>query len=430
LATEGRSHAHARADDFRVGLDERSPVAHSHARPMSANRTARLFSVFVPAIVFAAVLVTSTVYSIRHPFQNFDVLGYVAAALHMEGLRGTELLEGTRTELGEGIHEERKRALMVTGQSPYHKALMSDPRALEQQVPLYAPRVMYIGGIVALHALGLSRVEASSLISVLSVAALAALGWWYVARRFGAWTATFVACAFGYGLRLDFLGELSTADALGALFAIVGSMAVLRALEDKRALALGAACLAFAVATRHDLLLHCALFVPVALWSTRGARSLKDTAIAAAIVLVPSAIVYALLAVTTGWYGRETVIAFSFVEPQPYPLETPLPDVWPFFWDTFFMELREWREHPLIQREVWPIYAAILAWWFARPGARALLAVGVLEIVIRFCLFPVAGPGWQRLYMTTIVLTLWFALEALLERARATEHGRKLLSSA
>lgn len=397
-------------------------------RTVINSRIRSAFIVILPTLLFAGLLVTTTVNTLRKPYQNFDVLGYVAVALHMEGVRGVELLEATRTELAEGIHDERKRAVMVTGISPYHKALMSDPRALEQQIPLYSPRVLYVGSIVALHALGLSRVAATSVISTLATAVLAALAWWYLFRRFGAWVATIVVAAAAHGLQWEFLASLSTPDALGALLAIVASITVLRAHEHKRALWTSTVCFAAAVATRHDLLLHAVLFVPVALWSVRGARSFRESAITALIVLVPTAIVYALIAITTGWYGRETVIATSFVQPMPYPADTPLPDVWPAFWDTFHMELREFAKHPLAQREAWPLYATVIAWAFARGGRRALMSIGVVEIVIRFALFPVAGPGWQRLYMTSIVLTLGFAIMAILERVRATQRGSRLLA--
>jgi hypothetical protein len=273
-------------------------------------------------------------------------------------------------------------------------------------------------------------VAATSVISALAMAVLAVLAWWHVFRRFGAWAATLVVAGAAYGLQWEFLGSLSTPDALAALFAIVGSITVLRALDDRRALWAGTLCFAAAVATRHDMVLHVVLFVPVALWSARGPRTWRQTAVTALVVLVPSAVVYALIAAGTGWYGRETVIAFSLLQPMPYPADTPLPDVWPVFWDTFHMELREFASHPIAQREAWPMYATLIAWPFARGSTRALMSVGVVEIVIRFALFPVAGPGWQRLYMASIVLTLWFAIAAILERVRATERGRRLLAIA
>ncbi|MBL8860122.1 MAG: hypothetical protein JNL28_16550 [Planctomycetes bacterium] len=383
------------------------------------SRTRLWLVVVLPTALFVALVVTVTAGAIKKPFYNWDVIGYVATAFRFEGLQGDELLAATRSELAAGIHDERKNTVLLRGSSPYQATVVTDPRSLEQQLPFYSPRVLYVAGIVVLHKLGMSAVAASVWLSAVPLAALTMFLWWVIQRRAGAWLAGVFVGAAAYGLYWPMLATLSTPDALGTLFSIAGSVALCRAHPRRSDLVVVAALFALAVLTRHDALLHILMFAPAAVWATRGSASLRELAGRVAAVVVPTIVVYLIAASFTGWYGRQTVLVYAFIGPMAYPADTPVPDVSEPYWATLFANLRGFATRPWFYRELWPIALAALAWRWASPGLRLLMLVGVLELVARFILFPVTGVGWLRIYMTPIVLTMLFAGEAILASRRA-----------
>jgi hypothetical protein len=383
----------------------------------------RRLPVLVPALPFVALVGLSTANAIRHPFYNWDIIGYVATAARMEGRHGPELLATTRDAVQDGVGDPLRRELLLRGTSPYQKTVLTDARALEQQLPLDAPRFLYVGGIVALHTLGMQAVSASVWMSAVPVALLAAFLWWCAFRRVGPRVATTLVCAGALVLDWPTLASFSTPDGLAMLLSVSGSIVLARSVATRQSLASAAALLALSVAARHDL------FAPIALCATRGAQAWPRVLGRLASVVTPAVVVFAAIAVLSGWYGRDTVLAYAFIGPMPYPADAPLPDVGPAYWTTVRTNLNAVFTAPWLYAEVWAIPITALSWYWASARWRLLMLVGIVEISLRFALFPVAGSGWQRLYMTPIVLTLSFATAAALDRlarSRTTSPGNAL----
>jgi hypothetical protein len=74
---------------------------------------------------------------VMHPYYNWDIIGYVAAAHYEDGSRGEVLRDRTydeiRTEVGKYQFEH-----LTDG--PYRQTVYEYPQSLQQQVPFYSIR--------------------------------------------------------------------------------------------------------------------------------------------------------------------------------------------------------------------------------------------------------------------------------------------------
>jgi hypothetical protein len=112
-----------------------------------------------------AVVITSAmilVLGLQKPFHNWDMIAYVAAAHKQDGLQGKDLSLAT--------YEDIKREVGSTDFQPliegkYRASVFDDPNSLDQQLPFYNIKVVYIELMRLLKQVGITYPIATYLIS-------------------------------------------------------------------------------------------------------------------------------------------------------------------------------------------------------------------------------------------------------------------------
>lgn len=114
---------------------------------------------------FIILITVALTFSIGYfkPAHNMDMIGYVASAFHADGLSGIDLLEATYSDVDSAVSEETFST--HTTLTNYRATVYQDYRSLEQQLPFYTPRVLYIGAMKLLATFGFSYSEGTYLIS-------------------------------------------------------------------------------------------------------------------------------------------------------------------------------------------------------------------------------------------------------------------------
>ncbi|MFZ5604032.1 MAG: hypothetical protein ACOY7J_16390 [Pseudomonadota bacterium] len=241
------------------------------------------------------------------PVYNWDMIGYVAAAYHKDGYRGQELLDKTysdiRNEVGADVYAD-----LVGGRNPhYRQTVAADPVALEQQLPFYSIRIVYVELMRGLKRLGMEYPASTYRISIVfSVLCVFALGLLCIQQRVPLMAVPFVVLAAGY---VD-LVALSLPDAMACFFALLATWAVL----DGRKLAYLLAALLPLVRTDY-FILSCFLM---------GYCFWKGNRIASVITVVAVLAVYGVTNAAHAHYGWLTLFNFTFMEFSPYPAELRL----------------------------------------------------------------------------------------------------------
>ena len=90
------------------------------------------------------ILLTSVfvlISGVTSPSYNWDIVAYVAAAYHQDGLGGRELSSATYNELEREADADTFKELTV---GDYVDVVFEDPDSLEQQLPFYTIKVAYI----------------------------------------------------------------------------------------------------------------------------------------------------------------------------------------------------------------------------------------------------------------------------------------------
>ena len=118
-------------------------------------------------IVFTVIITFSAGY--LKPLYNMDMIGYVASAFHMDGLKGQQLSEKTYADIKNEVGNDTFDTLTADGD--YRSELYQNYRALEQHLPFYTPRVLYLGSMRVLGNFGLSYAKSSYLVSSFFAAA-------------------------------------------------------------------------------------------------------------------------------------------------------------------------------------------------------------------------------------------------------------------
>jgi len=368
--------------------------------------------VVAPGLLFLGLTSWLVVRSLAEPIYNWDLVGYVAATLRLQGAEGEALLEQTWNAVDTGVRRPGVAERLATA-TPYSRAVSSDPLALEEQVPFYSPRVLYVGAMLGLATVGVPLVAATVVLSAVPVAALAVLMWWVVGRRHTFWAALLAVPLLGWWLKLPVLARASTADALALLFLVAGSWALVRNL-DGRWRAMAPACFAAAVLSRHDAVLHVLVFTAILLVLPRiGGSAWRGVIGRATFVVAPSLVAYMVLAWTTGWYGWHVLVVHTFAGPLAYPADASLPPAWPIYLQRLDWTVAGLLDRPWASRELVAVALAAAAWPWASRRGRFTVGAALAVMAVRFVLFPVAGGDWLRFYLAPIVVIVLAVADTL-----------------
>lgn len=261
------------------------------------------------ALFVAACAVAVGLYGLLDPVNNWDLVGYIASALHGDGMTGAALHRETYEELRAAIPPERFQLLTTNGL--YARGVFADPAALEQQLPFYRIRVVYVWLVGALGSLTGSLAQATYLISAASAAGLSVLAGVLMRRATPglAWpvTALMLAAALYLGA-VPLLARLSTPDALYGL----GALAALALFDRARMAALLIVALLPLIRT-DAVLLAALLFVLMLVERDRDPRHYAALTVSAGLYLWVNA--------AHGHYGHLTLLNFALIPGQrsPYP---------------------------------------------------------------------------------------------------------------
>lgn len=385
------------------------------------QRLRRLFNVALPSLLLLCLMLWGVVRAVSAPVYNWDVVGYVASALHLTGLRGEALLQATNTALANGVKSPEALQKLIHFSS-FTETVHGSAQALQAQVPFYSPRLLYLSAMLVLGGLGVSLPTATVLLSAMLVAGVCCLLYGYLGSLRGYWPAALAVLLLAQAFYFPLLASASMPDAMACFFMLAGSLCLMTGEPHRGRLGLVAALFVGAMLSRHDSVLHIVIFSSIVLLMPESAQSAQQRLGKLALVVMPSLLCYALLGKLSGWYGWHVLLVHTFVAPMPLPAQATLPPAWPVYLQQVQSAIAGLTQQPLQSRELLTLLAAALAWRWAGVWQRRLLLACVLEVFVRFALFPAAGGPWLRFYLTPLLL-IWLVVSEVLPSAKTRTTG-------
>lgn len=248
----------------------------------------------------------------KHPFHNWDMVAYIAAAVSLEESDPVVIHERTMAELRQTLHHDRYKE--YAEKSP----LSNEPYALVQQLPGYLVKPLYVGLIWAVQKAGLAGyAQASWSISAISFALLACVLALWRPRHFnyGLWLLAMIALTWVGMWPMNTLPRFSTPDALGTLLFI----SALYFLMHRRNFVRFAILAALSMLVRPDYIILIG-FTCGAYWLAEGRKDPKlSRQVALAVVLY--AVLHIAVQKWAGSYGWATLFYNGFIYQSPYPAD-------------------------------------------------------------------------------------------------------------
>jgi hypothetical protein len=106
---------------------------------------------------------------------SYDTIGYVASAYTYDGFKGAELQNKTVQDIKDSVSEKKFKTYCEG--SEFWTTVLTDPKSLQQIVPLYAMRIVYIDLMRFVHSFGatytMASIQVSAFFGALSVIVLA-----------------------------------------------------------------------------------------------------------------------------------------------------------------------------------------------------------------------------------------------------------------
>jgi hypothetical protein len=253
-------------------------------------------------ILTATVALCVLLLGLKKPYDNWDMIGYVAAALSAEGYHGAELNAATYDSVQRAV--SATTFAQLTQQGDYRQTVYRDPVSLQQQLPFYRIRILYVGLMRALHAAGVNLARSTYIVSAI-FAALSVVVLAFVGLEAETPIAALPLVVAFSGL-LD-ITRLSTPDAMACFFALLSMYALIR---ESRFVLIIAACLS--LVRTEFLLLSLLIFAHAFIYGRR-----KQALMAAAA----SCALYWLANKSSGDYGWLLLYNFSLIHKTPYPAQ-------------------------------------------------------------------------------------------------------------
>jgi hypothetical protein len=311
-------------------------------------------------------------------------------ALHAEGVRGAQLNEATygaiRRDVDAATFDQLSQA------DYYRKTVFSDPTSLAQQLPFYGIRVLYMGTLMAVHAMGADYPRACAIMSatfaVLSVLLLA-----LICRRIDVpLVAVPLVVAIAGFIEL---ARLATPDAMACFFALWATYCLVR---ENAFVFVVAAVLPF---VRTDFILLSGLILAYTFISGKKLFSVA--------AMVAAAILYLLAVKMNHGYGWLTLFNTSLISKTPYPA-TLVPShaigdyIRPYVSMAYGITM-----HPHFA-----VYGLAIAWWLMRRTSIAgqrddlfypMCVIPLGFVVLHLALFP--ANSYRYFVFAAALVALW-----------------------
>jgi hypothetical protein len=343
-------------------------------------------------IVFTVIITFSVGY--LKPLHNMDMVGYVASAFHMDGLKGQELSEQTFADIENEVGSDTFDTLTADG--GYRSELYQNNRALEQHLPFYTPRVLYLESMRVLGDFGLSYSKSSYLISsFFAAASVLIIAVLLKQLNVSVYFLPFIVIFSG----LITLARLSSPDAMACFF----SLSALSLLIGRNMSYLIIA--AVLPLIRTDFLILSLLLVIYSYLS--GSKVLG---IISALVAIIS---YLLINKVMGNYGWLTIFNFTFINTDPYPAEMVISSDWLNYIKPYVKVAITFMTHPH-----GIIYLVVIVLWVhLRKQVSSLnfiehpsIIISLSFVVLHVLAFPAY---WDRFFVFAAVIGLVFIFQRL-----------------
>jgi hypothetical protein len=347
----------------------------------------------------AATAAAVFLFGVSHPRYNWDMIGYVACAHYQDGLRGDALRASTYADVKDEVGPERFATL--TASDEFRRAIYQSAPALQEQLPFYSIRVVYVELIRGLRVIGVPYPKAtyvlSALFSALSVMVLAIIG---LRTQLSLCVLPLLALAAGYVQ----LATFSTPDSLAVFGSLLATLACMSGNAWVYILA------ALLPALRTDFIIFSALLMLA--MSRRGQRLRSSIALAVSL-----AVVFAVC-LSQHAYGWLTLINFSLVKTVPFPSKiVPSHDVSVYLG---MYARAAWQllgsAHFLIYFVAGYVLAVFRRNVYTRElYARELLFIATAFVVLHLALYPLYE---TRQFVLPVSLILVWILAALRQTSR------------
>lgn len=345
------------------------------------------------AFLLTAILILGV--GVLKPGYNWDIVGYVAAAHHYDGLAGAELSKRTYAVVHAEVGDDHFARLT---QGDYVGAVYQDPEALTQQLPFYTPRLIYIELMRALNVIGINYAASTYLISaVFAFGAILLVGQFCKRLEVSLYWVPVMAFFGGFAA----LPRLSTPDAMACFFSLLALY--LLAVRSRWVYL----CIALLPLVRTDYIICSGLLTLYLVF--RGHRWL---AIGSGLVALGF---YFGLNKVMGNYGYLTIFNFTLMGSDPYPASMAIASELSAYIKPYLSAAVVLLKHPQSFLYVLALY---LVW--LRKGYRVLgepvhagLWVSILFIVAHMALFP----SYQERFLAFANTMILLATFACLSRA-------------
>lgn len=341
---------------------------------MNRQRQVDLYFFFVALILAVAALVL--------PSNNWDVIGYVAAAMRLETADDialhTMVYDGLQGAVGEDYPDFVR--------SDYQRTVNEDPQSLRQVLPWFQVRPAYVLPIFLLARMGVNPFWATHLISVTAVFLGLCIFYLAVRRQLDP-LLVLILPLFVVGLGVFEVSRISTPD--GLAFLVLAAVFYLFLVDRWPILLI----LPLSMLVRGDLIIFNLLLLAALFFIHRKWR--VWTALSALLSLF----IYGGVQQYYGHYGYAAVFWTTFVQNLAYPAQA---DVVLTFMH-YRLALVQGVVDLLFRKEFFAFVimlalAGVMAWRLEVQGRAILIRpltlalIGAVSVMIHFLLFPVMWP--------------------------------------
>jgi len=338
-------------------------------------------------------------YAMLRPSYWWDVLPYTGVAMEWDGLKSDEIHVQAYQLVKQHAPPGRWEG-MVSG-SAYHDTVASDPESFAQTRGFYRNRILYIGAIKLLGAMGVPYPIGSYLLSTISFILVAALILYWLTHVVGMTWGPPVALLILLASGLQEGVRLSNPDLMAGLLIMAAVYNITQSGQPSRAWIW----FWLAILTRPDSIIMVTIMVGTLHVMKSSGFVTRRTVI---VGLVLFAITYMTIMSLTGAYGWWTFYAQKFVAQLPYPESQPMP----FDLQQFIrIDIQGWiailyREYRLFLLILLTTLVMRYSWGDLLKSHRSEVAVIIalaLTVPLRLVLYPVF---LNRMYMIPIAMLL------------------------
>jgi len=347
-------------------------------------------------IMFFILAAFALLLSVYKPYDNWDIIGYVASAKSFELGDAGQLNAFTYSQLKSRLSADHYEFIAEENSNGFGHAIRTDTVAFKEQLPFYKIRPVYNGLIYLFYKTGFNIITSIYLISGLSVAA-AIFFLYLIAIRFLPEKLVFTIPPLAVAVGILDLARYSTPDAL-MFFAVIAT-AYLYLTKKLNILFI---LLPLIIGIRTDFILFSVLMV-IAMYYANKCDALKCV-----LSICVSILIYFSIGIFYSNPGWSTIFYFTLVNIIPRPISTPH-ELTPVMYVTALFK----GVISMLINKAFNIYALAAAIWLYKmrdikhasqlfkEQFNVLAIISFVFIVLHFILFPAT---YDRYFISAYML--------------------------